>query len=109
MENNNMKNIIVLKNLPSNLIEEAIMIVKSNKFAKKIEYIEKPETKNIEPKEQDKTYIIREAESIIYNYIKELEEKEKQNLVLHTLKKYKTLKIYSVIITVSFILLAVLL
>ena len=109
MEKNNMKNIIVLKNLPSNLIEEAIMIVKTNKLAKKIEYIEKSENNKKELKKRDNTYIVREAESVISNYIKEIEEKEKQNLILQTSKKYKTLKFYSIIITISFILSLILL
>ena len=35
MEKSQMKNMVILKNLPSNLIEEAIVILKSNKYAKK--------------------------------------------------------------------------
>lgn len=34
METSNMKNMVVLKNLPSNLVEEAIVILKSTKKAK---------------------------------------------------------------------------
>ena len=41
MENSNMKNMVVLKNLPSNLVEEAFIILKSSKKAKKLEKIEK--------------------------------------------------------------------
>ena len=41
MEVSNMKNIVVLKNLPSNIVEEAIIILKTNKEAKRLEYIEK--------------------------------------------------------------------
>ena len=41
METNSLKNIIVLKSLPSNIIEEAIIILKSNKYAKKFQTIEK--------------------------------------------------------------------
>ena len=37
METSNMKNIVVLKNLPSNLVEEAIVILKSSKKVKKLE------------------------------------------------------------------------
>lgn len=35
METSNMKNIVVLKNLPSNIVEEAIVILKGNKKNKK--------------------------------------------------------------------------
>ena len=41
METSNMKNMVVLKNLPSNLVEEAIIILKSNKKVKKLQKIEK--------------------------------------------------------------------
>ena len=32
MEENNLKNIVVLKNLPSNIVEEAIVVLKGNKI-----------------------------------------------------------------------------
>ena len=35
MEESKLKNMVVLKNLPSNLIEEVIVILKSNKKVKK--------------------------------------------------------------------------
>lgn len=41
MEQNNLKNIIVLKDLPSNIVEEAIVILKTNKKAKRVQKIEK--------------------------------------------------------------------
>ena len=41
METGNVKHIIVLKNLPSNLVDEAIVFVKANKNARKLEYVEK--------------------------------------------------------------------
>ena len=31
MSNDNLKNIVVLKNLPSNLVDEAIVVIKSKK------------------------------------------------------------------------------
>ena len=54
MENNKMKNIVVLKNLPSNIVEEAIVFVKTNKYAKKLEYIDK--TTNLK-KDKENTII----------------------------------------------------
>ena len=38
MNQSNMKNVIILKNLPSNLIDEAIMVVKDKKKVKDINY-----------------------------------------------------------------------
>lgn len=39
MEKSNMKNMLVLKNLPSNIVDEAIIILKENKKIKKFEKI----------------------------------------------------------------------
>lgn len=78
---NDMKNIVVLKNLPSNLIEEAIVILKTNKKVKKLEYIEqKKENEIVNKKKQNnpKEYMIKEAEFVIHNYISNI-EKQKQN------------------------------
>ena len=64
MSDKNMKNIVVLKNLPSNLVDEAIVILKSKKTAKKLELIEKnsnvkKSSRNIETKyKKIKTYSI---------------------------------------------------
>ena len=96
-----MKNIVVLKNLPSNLVDEAILIIKPNKNAKKLEYICK--TNSIESKEDKKEndYVIKEAESVIASYISKVEEKKKpQKENLNFDKKYKRLKIYSIIVSV---------
>ena len=38
MNNQNTKNVIILKNLPSNLIDEAIIVVKDKKKVKDINY-----------------------------------------------------------------------
>ena len=44
MNSNQMKNIIVLKNLPSNIVDEAFIILKNNKKIKSLERIEKQNT-----------------------------------------------------------------
>ena len=60
-----------------NLIEEAIVIFKSNKYAKKFEYIEKNENiKKEENNKNSKDYIIREAESVLSNYINSVEKNQ---------------------------------
>ena len=41
METSNLKNMVVLKNLPSNIVDEAIIVLKTNKKAKKLQKIEK--------------------------------------------------------------------
>lgn len=71
MESSDMKNIIVLKNLQSNLIEEAIVVLKSNINAKI------PQIEEKEPEKKDKfkksEYIVKEAEMYISQYASNLE------------------------------------
>ena len=104
MQTNNVKNIVVLKNLPSNMVEEAIIILKSNKYAKKLQIVEKNANKEIEQKENNgKEYIIKEAEDLLASYINKIENNryiEKPNKTLK--EKYKRLKKYSIIITIFF-------
>lgn len=106
METNSLKNIIVLKSLPSNIVEEAIIILKSNKYAKKFQTIEKNNTNDqLKTESNKKEYIIKEAESILASYISKVEnsralEKPSKNLKM----KYERLKRYSYIITISLLI-----
>ena len=104
MQKNNVKNIVVLKNLPSNIVEEAIVILKSNKYAKKLQMIEKNNNKELEKNESDgKQYVIKEAEALLSSYISKIENKkyiEKPNRILS--EKYHKLKKYSIIVTILF-------
>lgn len=106
MQVNNVKNIVVLKSLPSNIVEEAIIILKSNKYAKKFQMIEKNDKKQVEQeKSNDQEYIIKEAEALLSNYISKIEDKksiERPNKTLN--EKYKKLKKYSIAITILFII-----
>lgn len=104
MDMSNMKNIVVLKNLPSNVIEEAIVVIKENKKIKNYQKAEiengkaqknRKNIKDITSKEKsekaEKEYIVKEAEMVIANYISELEQKStKGKNQLKTLqKRYK--------------------
>ncbi len=104
METSNMKNIIVLKNLPSNIIDEAIIIFKETQKITEKELIkEKNNTsqKSIE-KYKSKEMIINEAEMVINSYIKGIEKnKEKKN---ENKRINNKLKIYSIAITVLFLI-----
>ena len=81
MNQSGLKNMVVLRNLPSNLIEEAIIVLKSNKNIKQIEKIDKNKVKE-EPKEKvkERDYIQKEAEMLISNYIKRLEDRKKEKI-----------------------------
>ncbi len=98
MENSKLKNMVVLKNLPSNIVEEAIIILKSNKEAKKLERIEKNEKpKKIENTKKDADYVLKEAEMLVSGYIRRLENTNNQKKLktTKTNKKYIRLKNYA--------------
>ena len=94
MDIENMKNMVVLKNLPSNIVEEAIVIFKPNVKVKNSEVNEN--NKKVKT-ENSKKYILNEAEMIIGNYISKIEtdnnKKMKANKIIED--KYKRLKIVS--------------
>ena len=102
MNTENLKNIVVFKNLPSNLVEEAIIILKTNKKVKNVQYTEncirnKTEKDIKNPKE----YIVKEAESIISNCVSNIENQKikKQKSYVELEKKYKKIKYLSIILT----------
>ena len=100
MPNNNFKNIVVLKNLPSNLIDEAIVILKSNKSAKKLEYAERESTDFAEEKIENEDYIVKEAESVIENYISKIEKNKLNKRSNNNIEvKYRKIKIYRIIVS----------
>lgn len=106
METSKMKNMIVLRNPPSNLIEEAIIILKSNKKVQELKYIESRKI-NQQNMAKEKDYIIKEAESVITNYISKIENKDERKNYIKFEKKYKTLKKYSIIATIMLIVLII--
>lgn len=87
-----MKNIIRLKDVPSNTIEEAIIIFKDNKKAKRFEYTNKFKSGN-EEKQENNNYVVKEAELIISDY---LESSEMKNTDI--VKKNKRLKFANIIL-----------
>lgn len=98
MNNLDMKNIIVLKDLPSNIIDEAIVILKDNKIKKKdnsdelsVPYIN--------------SNIVEEAKSVIAEYIDRIEQpkrdKQKERKLLI---KYKKLQIFSILLSAMMII-----
>ena len=112
MENSNLKNMVILKNLPSNIVEEAIVILKSNKEAKKLEKIEK--NKKSEKKEnnkKDKDYVLKEAEMLVSSYIRRLENTNKQKNIKTSKnnKKYLRLKNYAFLSSIIILIQAIML
>lgn len=103
MDISSMKNMIVLKNLPSNIVEEAIVVLKKNKKIKKPELAQSKledfkNNKNNKEDKDSKDYIIKEAEIVISNYISKIENQDmkgKQELK-QLERKYKKLKVCTI-------------
>ena len=97
-----MKNVVVLRNLPSNLIEEAFVVVKSKNVARSLERID-GKNENIDRKNKDDGYIVREAESVLSSYVSLVEKKDEKKIALGIKRRYNMLKIYGVLVTVAFV------
>ena len=97
MDINKMRNIVILKDLPSNLVEEAFVVLKENQKIKKHEYAENKNDKfSIEREaETENDYVVKEAELLISNYLNKIENQDligKEN-DKNLIKKYKKLKV----------------
>lgn len=123
MDKEEMKNVIILKNLPSNLIDEAIMVIKDRKSAKKFDfnqilnngeekhkviqgYMKNDELKKIENiRKEGRKYVIKEAEIILSDYISKIERPKYNESKMKKLEKSckRAKKINLVLIIVSFI------
>ncbi len=104
MRNDKLKNMIVLKNLPSNVVDEAIVILKPNIKVKSLE-----NTKNngvSKNTSNSKEYILNEAQMVISNYISNLEKpkKEKFKIDKKMEKECKKLKLMSIILVMLLVI-----
>lgn len=97
MEASKLKNMVVLRNLPSNIVDEAIIILKANKKIKNLELIENSRSQNKEKKDTgNQEYILKEAEMLVSSYISKMEKEESKAKSKDVLKeKYNRLKKYS--------------
>lgn len=126
MKTDIMKNVIILKNLPSNLIDEAIVIVKDKKKIKDINYSEfikdggekfssssnrqtsnrviqgymkEEDLKKLEDtKKEDRKYVIKEAEIVVTNYLSKIDNKMPEKKIKRLEKSYKRAKKMSIIL-----------
>lgn len=97
MQEGKLKKMVILKNLPSNLVEEAIVILKSNKDAKRLVKIEEHNKgENSLKRIVEKDYVLKEAEMLVSDYLSKIETNNKQfkNRNISN-KKYNRLKTYS--------------
>ena len=101
MSDSNLKNIVVLNNLPSNIIDEAIIVLKSRKFVKKLEMVDKGSLTNYMKVKESDDYIIKEAENVISCYMSKIEKKNNPNYGEKNIEtKYKKIKTYSILISI---------
>ena len=104
MNTHNMKNMVVLKDLPSNIVDEAIVILKPNIRLKSLDLTPKNNSNNKKVKEEDsKKYIINEAEMLISNYISKVENDKNKNIKVNKKieDKCKRLKMTSVLLGIA--------
>lgn len=109
MSTENMKNMVVLKNLPSNIVDEAIIILKPNVKVKSLDLAEnKKESKNVKnDKEQNsKKYIINEAEMVLSNYLSKIENDKKSIAKVNKKieNKYKKVRAISIFLGIMLFL-----
>ena len=102
METSKMKNMVVLKNLPSNMIEEAIVIFKENSKIKAKDVINKSnQLSQVQGKSKD--IIFKEAEMLVNDYVKRVESSKNRKIFDKKIND-KFVKKYSVVITILFII-----
>ena len=91
MENNKIKNTIILRGMASNIVDEAIVILKPHVRIKKTQCI-----KNIREKNSSKELILKEAENIVSEYVSRISTKETENEKIKLKRKIRKQKIISI-------------
>lgn len=101
MQNSRLKNSIILRGMASNIVDEAIVILKPNI---KIKNKELTKGKKFKDKKIEKNLIIGEAEHIILEYVNKIHEKDLNLKKKNLENKNKILKISNIIFIIAFIL-----
>lgn len=105
MQNRKLKNTIVLKGMASNIVEEAIVVLKPHVKLKQKEYVDK--NNYIESSNFTNNHIVKEAENVILSYIAKIENKKNMDKSYKKMRKYRFLQVSNIaliIITVITIL-----
>lgn len=101
MQNSRLKNSIVLRGMASNIVDEAIVILKPNI---KIKNKELTKGNKYKDKRTEKSLIVGEAEHVILEYIDKIHEKDLHLKKKDLENKNKILKITNIIFIIAFIL-----
>lgn len=99
MDNNKIKNTIVLRGMASNVVDEAIVILKPHVKIKKTQTI-----KNSKEKSNSKEMILKEAEHIVTEYVNRIsiEDLRKQKIQLEKKNKKLKLLLFGIFIVLVF-------
>jgi|GEM_PF-2481149 len=103
MDSGRMKNMVVLKDLPSNIIDEAIVVLKPNiKVGAGLRTRPDNQKSTTDDKIGTADYIINEAQMVISNYISNIEnaKKMKYENVKRIESRYKILRAVVIAVTV---------
>ena len=92
-----MKNMIVIKNLPSNMLEQAFIILKPNLKVKELNTVKSKTKENCYINQKEDNYVVKEAELLVSEYISKIEKGDniRKNSVIE--KKYRNMKRFSII------------
>lgn len=105
MNVSHMKNIIVLKDLPSNLVDEAIVILKNGSKIKKKDTVQNVKYKNDFMDNGNYETAIKEAEFLVADYIESLEKPKETNCNIRKMKiQYNKLKFCSILLGLTTII-----
>ena len=91
--------------MASNIVEEAIVILKPNVKLKQKEFVDK--NSRIEKRNVPNDYVLKEAENVIINYIQKIENENRINRKLKRMKKYRFLQLTNIILIIMIILMIV--
>lgn len=98
-----MKNMVVVKNVSSNLVEEAIVVFKENVKIKEENFV-KHNSSGEEPKGLKNDLCVKEAEIIVNDYITKIENLTKEETLEKKCKVLKVMNIALVIVAIFFAL-----
>ena len=107
MQLSKMKNIIVLRGMASNVVEEAIVVLKPNVKLKQSEYYSN--RKYTQSDKDKKMVIVKEAENTINSYVKRLQKETKKFDDKKMKYKYKFLQISNSVLIAMLVIFAIVL
>lgn len=102
MQLSKMKNIIVLRGMSSNVVDEAIVVLKPNIKLKQSEY--HPKGKKVYNDKNKKMIVAKEAEDTINSYIKRIQRESKIKEDEKLKMKYKFLQICNITLVLAIII-----